>query len=127
MATLHHVFYVQGFPDLKEDTPITIMIPKNAGSHFSVEVEIPVEALTDPNRIPVSNTVTVSNVPARPPSPTQPLQLPFKPKLQLGPPQQSSPSRPPPPSPFAPQLQVGPVRTGFQPNVGAGEIVKAAN
>ena len=43
-----HSFYIQGLPNLKQDTDITVRIPANAGQNFPVEVELPDSLLSDP-------------------------------------------------------------------------------
>lgn len=48
---LKHVFYIQGLPDFKEQTTLTIVVPPRAGSTLPVEMDFPVDALADPNQI----------------------------------------------------------------------------
>jgi hypothetical protein len=46
--TIRTVFYVEGFPDLKEGTPVTITVPANAGRRFAVEIDLPVDWINRP-------------------------------------------------------------------------------
>lgn len=45
---IKYTFYVEDFPDLLEDTPMTIVIPRNAGRRFPVEIELPLDGLSRP-------------------------------------------------------------------------------
>lgn len=48
-VTVRTIFYVEGFPDLKVGTPVTITIPPNAGPRFAVEIDLPVDWINRPN------------------------------------------------------------------------------
>jgi hypothetical protein len=52
-VTVRTIFYVEGFPDLKVGTPVTITIPPNAGPRFAVEIDLPVDWINRPNSPPV--------------------------------------------------------------------------
>lgn len=39
-------FYVEDFPDMSADTQITITVPRNAGRRFAVDIDLPVQPLS---------------------------------------------------------------------------------
>jgi hypothetical protein len=49
--SIKHVFELRNLPNFKEPTPITVVIPANAGSVFMTEVDIPESYLSDPMQL----------------------------------------------------------------------------
>lgn len=52
------VLYIQGLPDLAEDTEIIVKIPARGGQNIPVEVELPVNLLLDPSQVKVEQPAT---------------------------------------------------------------------
>lgn len=72
---IRHTFYVEDFPDLNADTPMTIVIPRNAGRRFAVEIELPLDALsqtalsrTSPRAVLAFSPSPIQRSPLSPPS-----------------------------------------------------------
>jgi hypothetical protein len=56
--SVRHVFRVEGLPDFREPTEITIVVPVRAGPSFPVEMDFPTEILSDPNQLVGSPVMT---------------------------------------------------------------------
>lgn len=75
MTTIRAVFYVEDFPDLVVDTPVTITIPRNAGRRFAVEIDLPAEVVSQPNYPPTVRATQSSSLLASPRQFIPPLQF----------------------------------------------------
>ena len=55
-----HVFYITGLPDLREETTISIVIPANAGDNFPIEMDFPIDLLSDQRQLTMAPIVPQS-------------------------------------------------------------------